>query len=170
MTTSASTRFTGWVLGAATVAMGLAAGSFYVFACGVMPGLARADDRTYIEAMQGINAAIQNPVFFLSFVGALVCTGYAAWRVRRRQAVRGWVFAALVGYALVFVLTSAVNVPLNDTLAAAGTPARIADPSRVREHFESPWVTWNAVRAALSAAALGCLVRGLVVWGHATRG
>ncbi|MFZ3557860.1 DUF1772 domain-containing protein [Streptomyces sp. BH055] len=164
MTTT--TRVTGWVLGAATVAMGLAAGSFYVFSCAVMPALARSDDRTYIEVMQNINDVIQNPVFFLSFVGALLLTGYAAWRVRRQQGLRGWVFAALAGYAVAFLLTSAVNVPLNDALAAAGAPAGISDPARVREDFEGPWVAWNVVRAVLCTGALGCLVRGLLVWGR----
>ncbi|WP_328633299.1 anthrone oxygenase family protein [Streptomyces sp. NBC_00356] len=159
MTTS--TRFTGWVLGAATVAMGLAAGSFYVFACAVMPGVARSGDRTYIEVTQNINDVIQNPVFFLSFIGALVFTGYAAWRVRGQQGPRGWVFAALACYAVVFLLTMTVNVPLNDALAAAGSPAKISDPARVREEFEGPWVAWNVVRAVLCTGALGCLVRGL---------
>ncbi|MET8470448.1 anthrone oxygenase family protein [Streptomyces sp. NPDC006422] len=167
MTTT--TRVTGWVLGSATVATGLTAGSFYVFACGVMPALARSGDRTYIEVMRNINDVIQNPVFFLAFVGALLLTGWAAWRVRRQQGPRGWVFAALACYAVAFLLTSAVNVPLNDALAAAGPPADISDPARVRADFEGPWVAWNVVRAVLCTGALGCLVRGLVMWGRRVR-
>ncbi|MGY0024372.1 DUF1772 domain-containing protein [Streptomyces sp. cg35] len=160
-------RFTGCVLGAATVAMGLIAGAFYVFSCAVMPALARSDDRTYIEVMRNINDVIQNPVFFLSFFGALLLTALAAWRVRRRPGPRGWAVAALAVYAAAFVLTSAVNVPLNDALAAAGAPARIADPARVRDAFEGPWVAWNVVRAVLCTVAMGCLVRGSVRWGRA---
>jgi uncharacterized membrane protein len=49
------------VLGAALRAMGLIAGLFYAYACSVMPGLADADDRTVIDAMQQINEAIENP-------------------------------------------------------------------------------------------------------------
>ncbi|MFG2554867.1 hypothetical protein ACGFWF_33735 [Streptomyces sp. NPDC048581] len=70
----------GTVLGAATVAMGLIAGAFYIFACGVMPGLARSDDRVYVEVMRDMNDAFENPVFFLSFLGALVLTGVSAGR------------------------------------------------------------------------------------------
>jgi hypothetical protein len=33
-------------------------------------------------------------------------------------------------YAAVLVITFRVNVPLNDRLAAAGTPATLADPAR----------------------------------------
>ncbi len=162
-------RFTGWVLGAATVAMGLMAGSFYVFGCAVMPALARSDDRTYIEVMQNINDVIQNPVFFLGFIGALLLTGAAVWRLRHERALRSWVVVALVLYGVAFVLTSGVNVPLNDALAQAGDPARIADPARVRDRFEGPWVAWNVVRAVLCTGALGCLIRGLVVWGRKAR-
>ncbi|WP_239092322.1 anthrone oxygenase family protein [Streptomyces sp. SID14478] len=159
-------RINGFVLGAATVAMGLIAGAFYVFSCAVMPALARSDDRTYIEVMQNINEVIQNPVFFLSFIGALLLTGFAAWRVRRQRALLVWVLAALVVYVVAFLITSGVNVPMNDALADAGDPARIADPARVRDDFEDPWVAWNAVRAVLCTVSLGCLVRAMVVWGR----
>ncbi|WP_229379405.1 DUF1772 domain-containing protein [Streptomyces sp. VRA16 Mangrove soil] len=161
---TSSQRFDGFVMGAATVAVGLAAGSFYVFGCAVMPALARSDDRTYIEVMQNINDVIQNPVFFLSFVGALLLTGVLAWRTRRERALRTWVWVAFAAYVAAFVLTSGVNVPLNDALARAGDPARIADPARVRADFEGPWVAWNVVRAVLCTVSLGCLARALAVW------
>ncbi|WP_237773403.1 anthrone oxygenase family protein [Streptomyces luteocolor] len=158
-------RAAGVVLGAATLAMGLISGAFYVFACAVMPGLARSGDRVYIEVMQNINDVIQNPVFFASFFGALLCTAAAAWQLRRTT-LRWWVFAALLVYAAAFVLTSGANVPLNDDLAAAGDPARIADPAAVRERFEDAWVAWNAVRAALCTVAFGLLARALVLFGR----
>ncbi|MER6362184.1 hypothetical protein [Kitasatospora sp. NPDC001527] len=54
---------TGPVLATATTAMGLMSGLFFAFDVSVMPGLAAGDDRTYVTAMQHINAAITNPVF-----------------------------------------------------------------------------------------------------------
>ncbi|WP_262061100.1 DUF1772 domain-containing protein [Streptomyces sp. STR69] len=153
---------TGWVLGAATVALGLIAGAFYVFACAVMPGLARSDDRVFVEVMRNINDVIQNPVFFLSFMGALVLTGVSAWQVRGRP-YRGWVWAGLVAYALAFLVTVAFNIPLNDDLA------RTADVGVAREHFESAWVGWNVVRAVLSTVGVGCLARALVLYGACQR-
>ncbi|MEV3859331.1 anthrone oxygenase family protein [Streptomyces sp. NPDC050095] len=162
-------KFDGYLLGAATVAMGLIAGAFYVFSCAVMPALGRSGDRTYIEVMQNINDVIQNPVFFLSFFGALLLTGAAAWRARHQRRLLVWVLAALAVYAVAFVLTSGVNVPLNDALAKAGDPAKIADPAKVRGDFEDPWVAWNAVRAVLCTVAMGCLVRATVVWGRGRR-
>ncbi|MER6275424.1 anthrone oxygenase family protein [Streptomyces sp900105245] len=148
------------VLGAATVAMGLIAGVFYAFACAVMPALARADDRTYVAVMRDINDVIQNPVFFLSFLGALVLTAVSAWQLRGSAGGR-WAGAALVAYTLAFLVTVAFSVPLNDALAGGGTPASL------REHFEGPWVAWNVVRTVLSTVALGCLARALLRMGAA---
>ncbi|MFD4408557.1 DUF1772 domain-containing protein [Streptomyces sp. NPDC058476] len=162
----------GGVLGAATVAMGLIAGVFYIFACDVMPSLARSDDRVFIEVMQNINDVIQNPVFFLSFMGALVLTAISAWQLRGAGELRWWVWAALAAYAFTFLFTVAVNIPLNNDLANAGDPAKIADPAAVRAKFEDTWVTWNVVRALLSTLALACLARALVLYGRlgGTRG
>ncbi|WP_328682947.1 anthrone oxygenase family protein [Streptomyces sp. NBC_00343] len=158
MTEKQGTSGTGWVLGAATVAMGLIAGVFYVFACAIMPALARSDDRVFVEVMRNINDVIQNPVFFLSFMGALVLAGVSAWQARGRP-YRGWVWAGLIAYALAFLVTVAFNIPLNDGLADT------ADAGVARERFESAWVGWNVVRAVLSTVGVGCLVRGLVLYG-----
>ena len=149
----------GAVLGAATAATGLVAGVWLAYVCSVMPALARSDDRTFVEVMRNINDVIQNPVFFTPFFGALVLTGVAAWQQRRTPA-KGWVIAALVLYVAVFVVTSAVNVPLNDALAAAGNPARL------RADFESPWVAWNLVRGVLTAVGFGCLLRAMRLREH----
>ncbi|MFC8131280.1 DUF1772 domain-containing protein [Streptomyces sp. NPDC057302] len=158
----------GAVLGAAVVTMGLIAGTFYIFACGVMPGLGRSDDRVFIEVMQNTNDAFNNPVFFASFFGALLFTALSAWQLRGTSAFR-WVLAALIAYAMVFVITSGVNVPLNDELADAGDPAKIGDPAAVREKFEDTWLAWNVGRALLSTLAIGLLARALVLLGRDNR-
>ncbi|MGX1244073.1 putative membrane protein [Streptomyces pseudovenezuelae] len=116
-----NSRSSGYVLGAATVATGLIAGAFYVFACAVMPALARSDDRVYVQVMRDINEVVQNPVFFLTFLGAPVLTAVAAWQARARDH-RGWVRAALALSVLAFLVTVACNVPLNGALAHDGDP------------------------------------------------
>ncbi|MFD4557144.1 DUF1772 domain-containing protein [Streptomyces sp. NPDC058469] len=153
---------TGWVLGAATVAMGLIAGVFYVFACAIMPALARSDDRVFVEVMRNINDVIQNPVFFLSFMGALLLAGVSAWQARGRP-YRGWVWAGLGAHALAFLVTVAFNIPLNNGLADTG------DVGVARDRFESAWVGWNVVRAVLSTVGVGCLARALVLYGSFQR-
>ncbi|MFF5899988.1 DUF1772 domain-containing protein [Streptomyces argenteolus] len=155
-----------------TLATGLMAGLFAAFAYSVMPGLARSSDRTFVEAMQNINKAILNPVFMLPFMAAIPLLGLAvvlAWRGHGR-ATLPWLMAALVLYLLAFVVTSGLNVPLNDQLARAGSPDHIRDPAAVRENFESTWVAGNIVRALLHTAAFGCLLWALIVFGaHRTQ-
>ncbi len=74
-----------------------------------------------------------------------------------------WIVAGLVLYVAVLVITFRINVPLNDRLAAAGTPATPADAAAARAAFEGAWVRWNVVRAVCSTAAFGSLVGALVV-------
>lgn len=132
----------------ATVAAGLQAGTYYVWACGVMPGLARTDDETFVTALHHMNAAIVNPVFMLSFLGAPLLAGAALLA----GPSRGWIAAGLVLTVLTFLITVAANVPLNDALDRA-----LADPEAAREAFESSWVRWNLARTLTSTAALAAL-------------
>jgi uncharacterized membrane protein len=162
----------GAALGAATIAMGLIAGVFYTFATAVILGLGESSDRTFVEAMQNINVEIENPVFFLSFLGALALPAVALvleWRRGRSEAFP-WIVAGLAVYLVgAFVVTVGANVPLNDELADAGAPDRIADLAAAREDFEDPWIAWNVVRTVASTVALGCLARALVLFGRAQR-
>ncbi|MEU8825679.1 anthrone oxygenase family protein [Streptomyces sp. NPDC048636] len=158
------------VLIAATIATGLSAGLFYGYACSVMPGLAQAEDRTFIDAMQRINVAILNGWFALIFAGAmLLCVLAGALHLRGdgRPALL-WIVGAVVLYLVMLVITFRVNVPLNDALADAGHPDRIADLATVRDKFEARWVRWNIVRAATSTVAFSLLVCGLVASARGT--
>ena len=58
----------------ATLAVGLFAGVFAVYANAIMPGLGRTDDRTFVGAFQSIDTAIINPLFLMTFLGGLVFT------------------------------------------------------------------------------------------------
>ncbi|WAL66467.1 DUF1772 domain-containing protein [Amycolatopsis cynarae] len=147
------------VLVAALIAAGLLAGLFYAYACSVMPGLARGDDRTYVEAMRGINLAIINPVFMLTFLGAPLAAG-AAVVLHLAPDVRPalpWVVAGFALLVAMLVITGVVNVPLNNALES-GT----SDYAGLRARFETVWVRWNLVRAVVSTGAFGCLVAALL--------
>jgi uncharacterized membrane protein len=153
----------------ATLTMGLVAGVFALYAHTIMPGLKSTDDRTFVAAFQSIDRAIINPWFMAGgFVGALLFTILAAVANLGEDALP-WIVAALVLYLIAFVITIAVNVPLNDAIKAAGDPDRIRDLAAVRERFhETRWAAWNLVRVATSTAAFGCLAWALVVYGRST--
>jgi uncharacterized membrane protein len=148
----------------AAIATGLQAGVYYSFSCAVMPGLQLGDARTFIAAMQQINIAIINPWFMVTFLGAPLLAAIAgALQVSRGGTALALTAAGFVFTLATFVITVAINVPLNDALAAAGDPTQIVDPASVRDRFEASWVRWNTVRALTSTLSLGCLGWALVV-------
>ncbi|MGD9890811.1 MAG: DUF1772 domain-containing protein [Dehalococcoidia bacterium] len=154
---------------AATIAMGIVSGICQLYAYAVMPGLGRADDRTFVGAFQQIDKAIINPWFMFSFFGALVFTGLAAvlHLEADMRSVLPWIAGALVLYLAVVVITFAINVPLNDQIKAAGDPDRIADLAAVREQFnEAKWVRWNLIRTVASTIGFGCLAWAMVLYGR----
>jgi hypothetical protein len=59
-------------LAGATFTTGLLAGVFYAYAVSVNLGLAAQPDAAYVATMQVINERIENPLFFLSFFGAVL--------------------------------------------------------------------------------------------------
>jgi len=139
----------------ATVLTGLVAGTYYAYACSVMLALGRTSDRTFIEVMQRINVAIQNPVFFAALFGAPVASGVAVWlQASDSGGVSGWTIAALVLNVAGFLITVVANIPLNNALDAAGDPAAIADPAAVRQRFERVWNAWNVARGVVTTAAV----------------
>ncbi len=149
----------------ATMAIGLMAGVFGLYANTIMPGLGRTDDRTFVGAFQSIDEAIINPLFLATFFGGLALTGLAA-ALHLGNDVLPWIVAALVLYLVVFVSTLRVNVPLNDGIKAAGEPDRIVDLAAVRERFnEARWIRWNLARTLLTTAAFGCLTWALFLNG-----
>ncbi len=144
---------------AAVVAAGLIAGLFYAYTVSVMPGLAHADDHTFVTAMRRINEAILNGWFMLSFLGAPLLA-VAAVVLHFTSGARGglpWLIAGAALLVAMVVVTGAINVPMNNALAAD-----TVDFAALRAQFEDPWVRWNLVRTVLSAAGFGCLVGAVV--------
>ena len=148
-------------LAGATVTTGLMAGLFYAYAVSVSLGLAAQPDAAYVATMNEINARIQNPLFFLSFVGAvgfLLAALFLHARRPRSGRFRLIVPACLLYIGGSFLVTVLVNVPLNDELSRAAADAPAAELSRARAAYEDPWNRWNGVRAACSTLAFVALV------------
>ncbi|MGI5243663.1 DUF1772 domain-containing protein [Dactylosporangium sp. CA-139066] len=163
--------FAGVLLILAVVCMGLMAGLFWGFDISVMPGLGDSDDRTFITAMQHINADIENGLFGLVFAGGLLVPGAAAvvLLVQKRRGAALWTAVATVAYFIVLILTMGVEVPLNNQLANAGPVDKIADLHKVRADFEGVWVTVNHFRTLLCTIAVAALGRALSLHARAQR-
>lgn len=159
------------VLGAAVLAMGLSAGLLGAFTIAVMPGLTAADDRTLVDAMQQMIVKIENPAFFLIFLGAPVLAALALVQARRAGSTKaaGWIVAGLALYALTLLITFTVHVPLNYELRDAGDPSHIQNLAAVRDNFVTPWVTWDIVRTLTATAAFCSLIWALDLRGPTGR-
>jgi len=154
---------------ASTLSVGMMAGLFTGFSYAVMPGLKILDDRSWVAAMQHINKVILNGWFMTAFMGAVLFTAAAVvliW-ISANRAALPWVIAALVLALVMFIGTMAVNVPLNDQLAAAGDPSGITDLAGLRESVEAKWIAWNTVRGVASLGSLAALALALVTHGRA---
>jgi uncharacterized membrane protein len=146
----------------------LIAGLFYAYTCSVNIGLGRLPDREYLAAMQNINSAILNPLFFLSFMGTLVLLPVSAW-LNYEQSLSGRFLLLLIAavlYAIgVFGVTMFGNVPLNNMLAGFDLKsATAADIAHQRISFERPWLLLHNIRTITSVACLvlvliGCIYR-----------
>jgi uncharacterized membrane protein len=155
----------GVVLIAATIAAGLMAGVFGLYANTIMRGLGRTDDRTFVGAFQAIDRAIINPLFLSTFFGALVLSGVAAVLHLGDDGL-ALIVVAFALYLVGLVITLAVNVPLNDAIKAAGDPDAIDDLAGVRRRFdEARWKRWNLVRVLVVTASFACLACALALRG-----
>lgn len=140
-----------------TVSTALISGLFYAYSCSVMPGLARLSDASFLQAMQSINRAILNPLFFISFMGTLLILPISVWFFREQATV----FYLLLGASLlyfggVFLVTIMGNVPLNNLLDGADL-GKLDESglSSLREKFEPGWNAYHRIR---TIASFVCMV------------
>lgn len=145
---------------------GLIAGLMYSYLCSVNPGLAKVSDREYISAMQAINRAILNPIFFASFMGTLILLPVNAWMSFTKPVTLPFVLllsAAVVYIVGVFGVTMFGNVPLNEALDKFDIQsASAAELAKQRADFAIPWNSLHNIRTIASIvsfilAILSCL-------------
>jgi uncharacterized membrane protein len=146
------------VLIAATTATALIAGLFYAYSCSVNIALSKLPDEGYIAAMQSINREIQNPLFFVSFMGTLLLLPICTWMQYR--AGGSPVFFLLLGATAIYIIgafgvTMAGNVPLNEALDKFNFQAATAEEiTRQRVQFEIPWNRLHSIRTVCSFVSL----------------
>lgn len=146
----------------ATLLFGLAAGFFFAFAIDVAPALARAEASAAIAVFQQINTVVRNAWFGAVCFGAVVVAPVAlalAWRDRRSL---GWWFllaAWLVYLGGVQAPTAAINVPINEVVAAWTPSAPAGDWRALLER----WASYNALRTVAATAAFALSLIGLAL-------
>lgn len=156
------------VLGAAIFLTALISGLFYAYSVSVNPGLQRLADAEYLRAMQGINRAIINPLFMLSFMGTAIILPVCAWVVFRQEgaSISFWlVLAAALLYIIgTFGVTMVGNVPLNDLLDTFDTgSATMQEIQAFRIRFEMPWNRLHGIRTVANALSLVCAIAAALI-------
>ena len=141
----------------AALGSGVMAGLFFAFSAFIMTAFSRLPWAGGIAAMQSINVAILNPVFFAVFFGTpAVCVSLAiAAVVRWPEPGSLYLLAGSLLHLLgSLVVTIAFNVPLNNRLAAGSADS--LEGAAVWTEYLSVWTAWNHVRtlACLAATAL----------------
>jgi uncharacterized membrane protein len=154
------------LFGIAVLLTGLSAGLFYAYDCSVTGGLGKLPDRAYLQAFQSINRAIQNPYFFISFIGTLIALPVAAWQSYNSASNVAFyclLAAAIVYAAGVFGVTVFGNVPLNERLDKFDIAGSSAEAIKaMREQFESKWNALHQVRTYAGILAFGLSVIAIV--------
>lgn len=136
----------------------LIAGLLYAYTCSVNIGLGHLSDEGYLSAMQSINRAILNPIFFATFIGTLLLLPITTV-IHYGSAMHNrflFLLAATVMYAIgVFGVTMLGNVPLNETLDRFDLASASSDEiARQRKSFEIPWNKLHAIRTIASIVSL----------------
>lgn len=146
----------------AALGSGLMAGLFFAFSVSVMGGLARVAPASGIAAMNAINVAIQNAIFFLAFFGtALVCLALTIVAILRLpEPGAGYLLAGGLLYLTgVMAVTIMFNVPLNNALATVD-PAS-AEGAALWARYLSTWTAWNHLRVVAPLGSMACFILAL---------
>jgi uncharacterized membrane protein len=134
----------------------LVTGLYFGYPVSVNGGLHRLNDSEFVKAMQSINAAIQNPIFFVSFIGPLLLLPLATFLHGDTNSMQ---FALLLASSVLYIagsfgLTMIGNVPLNQRLAKFDvTNAEGNEIAQARSGFEKPWNHLHTIRTLASIAA-----------------
>jgi uncharacterized membrane protein len=131
----------------ATGCCGLMAGLMFAYSASVIAGLADVAPTDRIVAMNGMNRALLNPFFGVIFFGAIgtsLALGVRAV-VRSDLDARMWLLVGSVVYVVgVFLVTIAINVPMNSRLAALDPTA--IDAAKSWDTYARRWVWVNHFR------------------------
>ncbi len=144
----------------ATILVALLAGIFLAYSISVIPALRRAGDQEYVRTMQNINIVIQNPVFFLVFMGPVLLLPIISFLAYDPS--NNLRFYALVGASTLYILGSFFmtvlgNVPLNERLARVNV-SQASEVAKARSMYEKPWNKLHSVRTIFSMATASILI------------
>lgn len=149
----------------AVLTTSLVAGIVLANSNSVMPGLRKADDRTFVLSIRHLNSSVANPLFLIISNGALLAQiGFVVLAVYLQQfdkVVLGSI--ALIGYVATLLITFIGNLPLNRAIISAELPARESGWNELRVRFESRWTLLNHSRTLMCILSVSVLLVALLI-------
>ena len=150
------------ILALTATSIALMAGLFYSYSCSVVLGLALLPDAEYIAAMQSINKAIQNPVFFTCFLGTVLLLPISAYlNYFQPIPLRFWLLltATILYITGVISVTAFGNIPLNNALEKFNLLNASKEKINLqRTIFETRWNNLNTIRTISSILSLTLVI------------
>ncbi|MFY0593546.1 DUF1772 domain-containing protein [Roseivirga sp.] len=140
----------------AVVFTGLSAGLFFAWSVSVIPGTQKIGSEAYLEAMQSINRAILNPMFFMVFFGSLLFLGASSYYQFHVGKSAFWlmIIAAITYLIGTIAVTGLGNVPLNDQLEHTNlNQLSKAELHDLRLYYESKWNRFHLIRTTCAVAS-----------------
>ena len=144
-----------------TLLCGLLAGLFYGYDCSVNAGLGNLSNHTYLSAFQSINSAIQNPYFFISFMGSGVFLLITTWLSYTKSPASFYflLVASIFFIVGVWGITVFGNIPLNNDLAQfdlkTASETTIAEK---RKLFENSWNLYHRIRTMAAICSFSLII------------
>lgn len=155
------------ILVAATTTTAMLVGLFYGWSVSVIPGMAKLNNTEYLSAMQAMNRAILNPLFFITFIGSVILLPLAAYlNYSQPVSPRFWliVAAAILYIVGTFGITMAKNVPLNEMLDKFNLLTATDEAKAMqRAIFEQPWNRLHSIRTVIGVLATICMIIACLV-------
>lgn len=129
---------------------GLSAGLFSGWLISVIPGMKALSSKNYLEAMQSINKAILNPIFFIIFFGPALL--FCVSSIMQFKEGIDFSFWLLFGATIIYLsgtigITIFGNVPLNKMLEIQPLhKLELEELEELRKSFEAPWNRFHIAR------------------------
>ena len=152
--------------GTSILLTGLLAGLFFGFQCSIINGLGALGNKEYLLSFQSINKVIQNPVFFLSFMGPVILLPvicYINYKIGSNDLFPYLLSSTIIYLIAVFGITITCNVPLNELLD--GFNIQSASDSQLQDmrlKFAADWNKWHLVRTIASITSFIALIIPLI--------
>ncbi len=138
----------------ALTGIGVVGGLLFVFSNCVMRSFKEMPGTEGMRAMQIINRRIQNPLFFLIFMGTtVVCLAVIGLAAFQHPPGMIYAIAGAASYVLGgFGITVLFNVPMNNRLDTADLEGE--QGQQLWQTYLRDWTRWNHIRTVFCIAAV----------------